>query len=171
MAELYDRYLPYVWRYVHNRLPGNPEAGQDVVGETFLAAIRGVGGFSEHMGSIAAWLTGIARHKLADVYRERRPPVSHLAVSRRCQAAGADPPTAAGDAETRQRVVRAMHQLADEDRLLLEWKYLEDLSVREIAARWGRTEKAIEAQLYRARRSFRQFWSTHNDRLGRRADR
>ena len=51
-----------------------------------------------------------------------------------------------------------MHQLADEDRLLLEWKYLDELSVKEIAARLERTEKAVEARLYRARLSFRAFW-------------
>jgi RNA polymerase sigma factor (sigma-70 family) len=58
-------------------------------------------------------------------------------------------------AETRDAVIRALDALADEERLVLEWKYVESLSVRDIAERLGRTEKAAEAILYRARISFR----------------
>ena len=161
MAELYGRYLRYVWRYVQNKLAGDSDAGQDVVSETFLAAIRGIGGFAPETSSFAAWLTGIARHKLADFHRQR--PVSDLDGAAFCPAAGPDPTAATDEAETRERVAGAMDRLADEDRLLLEWKYLEGQSVKEIAARWGRTEKAVEAQLYRARVSFRKFWSQHGD--------
>jgi RNA polymerase sigma factor (sigma-70 family) len=46
--------------------------------------------------------------------------------------------------------------MPDEERQVLEWKYLEELAVAEIAERLGRTEKAVEALLYRARRSFRE---------------
>ncbi|MGE3778438.1 MAG: hypothetical protein AB7F89_14730, partial [Pirellulaceae bacterium] len=44
-----------------------------------------------------------------------------------------------------------------------EWKYLDGLSVREIAVRWEMTEKAAESVLFRARREFR-------DRLARTED-
>jgi RNA polymerase sigma-70 factor, ECF subfamily len=171
LAELYNRYLLYVWRYVRNKVPHHPEAAQDAVSETFLAAIQGIDGFDEDMGSFSAWLTGIARHKLADIRRGCQRPVTDLAVAAHCPARSPDPAFSADEGETRERVVLGMHQLPDEDRLLLEWKYLEDLSVKEIAARWGRTEKAVEAQLYRARLSFREFWSDPGDRAGRNGDR
>ena len=48
-----------------------------------------------------------------------------------------------------------MDGLPDEERLALEWKYVDDLSVGQIADRLGRTEKAAESVLYRARRAFR----------------
>ena len=53
-------------------------------------------------------------------------------------------------AETKDAVVRALDALDDEERLALEWKYIESLSVRDIAERLGRSEKAVEAILYRA---------------------
>jgi DNA-directed RNA polymerase specialized sigma24 family protein len=37
----------------------------------------------------------------------------------------------------------------------LEWKYIDGLSVREMADRLGRTEKAVESVLFRARAAFR----------------
>jgi len=53
--------------------------------------------------------------------------------------------------------------MLDVERVALEWKYLDGLSVQEIAARLARTEKAAEALLYRARRSFlRIFEKNHS---------
>jgi DNA-directed RNA polymerase specialized sigma24 family protein len=49
-----------------------------------------------------------------------------------------------------------MDALPDDQRLALEWKYLDGLPVREIAHRMGRTEKAAETLLYRARNAFRE---------------
>jgi predicted RNA polymerase sigma factor len=49
-----------------------------------------------------------------------------------------------------------MDQLSDQYRLALEWKYVDQLSVREIAVRFGLTEKAAESILFRARRELRE---------------
>ena len=73
---------------------------------------------------------------------------------RRARSA-ADPATQNELQETRAEVRRAMDNLPEQYRLALEWKYLDGLSVREIAARWETTEKAIESILFRARREFR----------------
>ena len=48
-----------------------------------------------------------------------------------------------------------MARLSDEERMALEWKYVDRLSAREIAKRMSRTEKAVRDLLYRARKSFR----------------
>ena len=48
-----------------------------------------------------------------------------------------------------------MDRLDPMERVALEWKYLDGLSVREIAGRIARTEKAAEDILRRARAAFR----------------
>ena len=60
--------------------------------------------------------------------------------------------------ETRLEVLRVLDELPDRQRLVLEWKYLDALRVREIAERLGDSEKAIETVLYRARREFRRLF-------------
>jgi RNA polymerase sigma factor (sigma-70 family) len=60
--------------------------------------------------------------------------------------------------ETKNRVHRALDALPERQRIVLEWKYLDGLSVREMAERLGETEKAIESVLYRARREFRRLF-------------
>ena len=57
-------------------------------------------------------------------------------------------------------VADVLEGLPPEERVVLEWKYLDRCTVREIAQRLGRTEKAVEALLYRARNAFRTAYET-----------
>lgn len=147
VAELYERYAPVVWRYVFARVRRDSHAGQDVLSETFLAAIRALksGATAEN---VAGWLTGIARHKTADWYRQRK----------NSAPAAAEPVTE--DPSAAEVVADVLDGLPDDERVILEWKYLDLCTVREIAERLGRTDKAVEALLYRARNAFRTAYET-----------
>jgi len=164
MDTLYRRYLPSVWRYAFAHLLGDTSAAEDVVGETFLAAVRQIGRLRPEGGSLAGWLIGIARHKVGDIRRRRARIRTGLEAHRDQPATGRDANPAAPleSAETRAQVAEALDTLPAEQRTALEWKYLERLSVREIAHRLGRTEKAAETILYRARKAFRAAYETRS---------
>ena len=66
--------------------------------------------------------------------------------------------------ERRQQVLQALEQLPNDLRLVLEWKYIDKLSVTEIAERLQRTEKSIESLLYRGRKAFRALLSDEDER-------
>ena len=72
------------------------------------------------------------------------------------KAPSLDPTKPLEIAETRSQVLAALDRLSDSQRLALEWKYVENLSTREIAIRFGQTEKAVESILFRARNRFRE---------------
>ena len=159
LAALVRRYLLPVWRYAYGRLGGDRHAAEDVVSETFLAAVEGIRRIDPEGGTVYGWLVGIARHKVADLRRNARRTVplpesgTHPPET---GSAGNDPYRTLETAERRRQVAEAVDRLADDARLVLEWKYLDGLSVREIAGRLGRTEKAAEALLYRARGELRR---------------
>ena len=148
VAELYERYAPVVWRYVCARMRRDTHAGQDVLSETFLAAIRSLknGSATQNVGG---WLTGIARNKAADWYRQRAK-----------SATTAAEPVTEDASRAREIVADVLDALPPEERVILEWKYLDGCTVGEIARRLGRTEKAAEALLYRARKAFRARYET-----------
>jgi RNA polymerase sigma-70 factor, ECF subfamily len=72
-SEIYERHLPGVYRY-HLARTGNIQDAQDLAAQTFLTALESIGSF-RGVGSLAAWLFGIASHKLADHHRHKRPVV------------------------------------------------------------------------------------------------
>jgi RNA polymerase sigma-70 factor (ECF subfamily) len=158
LETLYERYLPSVWRFACSQLAGDLNAAEDVVSETFLAAVRQIGRIDPDGGAFIGWLTGIARHKVADVRRGRIRIAAVDAADLPDDAApiqSAGPPAAAEAAEARASVRSVMAAMDDQERLALEWKYIDGLSVREMADRLGRTEKAVESVLFRARAAFR----------------
>ncbi len=158
LAALYERYLPSVWRYVHAKLRGDESASRDVVSDTFLQVVRSRRSFDGRVGTVSGWLMGIARHKVADHWRARSRAPDPLSTDP--VVSGGDPALAIEVQEHRQAVASVMARLPDEQRQVLEWKYIEEVSTREIAARVGKTEKAAEALLYRARRAFKVLHGT-----------
>ena len=152
LATLYERYLPSVWRYVYSRLR-HEAASRDVVSETFLAMIQNIGRLDGASTKVGKWLSVVARHKLADHWRRSASPVA--AQELKSPERETNPAVAMDALEMRQAVGQAMDRMDDLERIALEWKYIDGLSVREIAEQLGRSEKATEAILYRARGAFR----------------
>jgi RNA polymerase sigma-70 factor (ECF subfamily) len=130
---------------------------EDLVSETFLAAIRTIGKFDPKRGTVYGWLLGIAGNKLQDHFRNANRTVDGqpIQADEVADADSVDPDRRLIAAEVKHAVARTLDAMEDAERLALEWKYMESLSVREIAQRLDRTEKAAEAVLYRARASFR----------------
>ena len=83
LAELYDRYFDRVCSLVFNQVAGNREVAEDIVQDTFLAALKSAKGFKGR-SSAYTWLCSIAYHKVADHYRrqsrERKRMVSGVAT-------------------------------------------------------------------------------------------
>lgn len=159
---LYERYLPVVWRYVYVRVAGDQHLAEDVVAETMLSFVHDLSRIDSDRGNLPGWLLGVARHKLGD-HRRRvaRAGAAEDVVAvehETSRPVGQDAASLYELSETRERILAVMDRLPDEERLVLEWKYLDGLQVREMAGRLGRTEKAVESILYRARRSFRSMF-------------
>ncbi len=156
-----DRHLPSLWRYVYARVDGDQHVAEDIVSETLLALVQAASPTEEPtvIVNLGGWLRTVATRKTQDYYRALAR-VRHLLDQARHTNPGVDvgsDPAQLGEAEERRGQVRqTMEQLSDQHRIALEWKYLDKLSVREIAERFGATEKAAESILFRARREFRQ---------------
>ena len=68
-SEWVVRYGDYLFRYAMLRLR-DPSAAEDLVQETFLAALKGLGSFSGN-SSETTWLVGILKHKIIDHFRRQ----------------------------------------------------------------------------------------------------
>jgi RNA polymerase sigma-70 factor (ECF subfamily) len=157
---LYARALPAVWRQAY-ALVGDMHVAEDITSETMVALLKNIDRLETDVPKLAGWLRVVVRCKVADyqrkVFRSRdRLP---MAADTDVASVAADMSTAPLEAEeTRSHVQRVLDELPDRQRIVLEWKYLESLRVREIAERLGDSEKAVETVLYRARREFRRLF-------------
>ena len=69
-TEWLDRYGDYLYRYALKRLRDS-EVAEDAVQETFLAGIRSQAQYAGR-GDQRAWLLGILKRKIFDIYRNRQ---------------------------------------------------------------------------------------------------
>ena len=151
LLELYDEALPRVYGYLLARC-GDAGLAEDLTAEAFLAAVHearkpGVPGPS------VPWLIGVARHKLADHWRQA------AREQRGLRRLDAQPETAEDpwdSAIDRIRAHEVLGQLGPSHRIALTLRYLDGLPVPEVAQHLDRTVHATEALLVRARAAFRR---------------
>jgi len=160
-AEFVARYADDLHSYVRSRVAPRYEQVDDLVQEVFLAAWESLGNY-RGTGSLQAWVIGIARHKVEDYYRERlRAPESIEDSDQEPAAAvsGSDFHQFLDQDQLRKNTWRVLGGLPEQYRLALVWRYWEKASAREMALKTGKTEKAIERLLARARAEFRERWN------------
>ena len=149
-----------VYSFVRKRLLPRVELVEDVMQEILLAAWQSLPKFRGD-ASLRAWILGIARHKTDDYYRRRLreadiPEEGGSAVDPAVEAHLDRHLDAAAE---HYRVERTLALLPEAYALALIWRYRDEKSVREMAELSGKTEKAMERLLARAREHFRREWN------------
>ena len=149
LLAMYDRALPQVYGYVCARVR-NPVVAEDLTADTFLAAVQAI-----ERGAVpdltVAWLIAVARHKLVDHWRRQSREESGLRLVEDDQVE--DDGIDLHFEKARAREV--LDGLGAHHRSALTLRYLDGLSVPEVADLLGRTVHATEALLVRARHAFR----------------
>jgi RNA polymerase sigma-70 factor (ECF subfamily) len=149
---LYDRYCGPVERYVAART--GSEQVEDLVSITFTRALSRIHTFRPGRGTFAAWLFTIARHAVADHYRER----ARLAPSDGIAAVPAstpDPETVALAGEDRARIRAGFSKLTDGQRDALALRYAADLPFAAVARAMGKSEPAAKMLVQRGLQALR----------------
>jgi RNA polymerase sigma-70 factor (ECF subfamily) len=147
-AALYEAQFDTVYAYVARRVPDRAEA-EDLTAEVFRKALEAIGRFEWRGAPLAAWLLRIAANALAD--RARR--AMHVVVSSQAvEEATTVDPEASGSAY----LFRLVRELPDDQRRVVELRFAEERSVKEIAAELGRTEGAVKQLQLRALTTLRK---------------
>jgi RNA polymerase sigma-70 factor (ECF subfamily) len=150
---MYVRHVRDVFGVIYHLVGGNRQVAEDVNQEVWLLAIERFDRFDPGRGGFRDWLLGIARHRALRQHRcAPGQPVQGLSDG---QSDGLSPPEVLEGRERAEVVRAALLCLHDGSRSVLVAKYADGLSVAEIAAQTGRTAKAVESLLTRARSQLR----------------
>ncbi len=156
-AEFVQFYSDPVYRYVRFRLQPRVEAVEDLVQEVFLTAWKSLGRY-EGGAPLKQWILGIARHKVQDHYRQVLKSVPFPEDADQLADSSDGLEIQLGTAQAQARISSILAKLPDHYRTVLLWRYWEKKSAEEIGSEIGRTPKAVERLLSRARQQFKEAW-------------
>lgn len=161
-ATFYDQHVRQVYAFVSHLVQGNQAVAEELNQEVWLTAIDNIDKFDPHRGTLRNWVLGIARNKVALHFRrqgaDRDVPLDRQPGDICGGLSGTPvlPQDCVQNVEQASLVRAAMAGLSESRRQVLNGKYIEGLSVREIAERSGKTPKAVESLLSRARAELRE---------------
>lgn len=155
LSAFYRRFAPELRRYIECRV-NLPEDAEEVLQDTLFSFLEGLRDFRKE-SSVRTYLFSICQHKIIDFYRRKK--LKHIVFSRVPQLEMLVSPVLGPeeelDATLVQEKIRAVfaHLLPDY-RQILKLKYLDQVSVEEIARKLAITFKSAESRLFRARKAF-----------------
>ena len=167
-AEFFDGHFPRLYRFAMARLNQDADAAEEVVQTVMCRAIAKLRSYRGE-ALLFTWLCTFCRREIADWHRRkgRTQPFQLPEDSQETRAVleslaagvGGGPEDEFHRKEVARMVQLTLDSLPNPYGDMLEWKYLQGHSVKEIAARLQISPKATESLLTRARRAFREGFS------------
>lgn len=160
----FEAMYPALFRFALARLDGQREAAEDVTQAALFKAVRKLDTYRGE-ASLLTWLCTFCRHEIF-AYTKKYHHVSSVipiddapeirAALESLHALDSTDPHMALDRQQQASLVqRVLDELPPHYGSVLEWKYVDELPVQEIADRLGVRLPAAESLLARARRAFR----------------
>ena len=168
-GEFFDGYFPRLFRFARSRMNNDGDAAEEVAQAAICRAITKLDTYRGE-AALFTWLRTFCRNEISAWFRKNRSSSRQVALIednpevRAALESAAPGFEAPGDALERSDVARlarvALDHLSLRHSHALEWKYLDGLTVRQIANRMNCSTKAAESVLTRARDAFRDVFST-----------
>ena len=159
-ASFYDGAVRETFRYFHRATGGDRLIAEDLTQETMWASAQA---FKRGQSDAVTmpWLMGVARHKLIDHYRrvsrdERKLQMAYEPDGGISHEPSFDDIDGAGAMDLLERLTPIY-------RLVLVLRYVDDLSVSDVARSLGRSVRATESLIVRSRRALEQLMQEVGD--------
>ena len=153
--QLYNSYFSDVYRYIL-RLSGNAHIAEEITSDTFFRAMKSIGTFRGEC-DVRIWLCQIAKNRY----------YSYVKKNRTTENTDDDllqelPDTAPGIAEEyirreeAERIRSLLHDIGEPYKEVFMWRVYAELSFRQIAQIFGKTENWACVTYHRARKQLKE---------------
>jgi len=146
---VYDQNYLQIYRFVYNRIERKEEAS-DVLSTTFYKAMRNADKFEmRNPGALKSWIFKIASNEVMLYYRKKKVERKYFVEKQYLQ-------TITNDLEEEKPemslMLESLENLSSRDYELVQMKYFDEMSFREIAAIVGKSEDGLRVTLHRIRK-------------------
>ena len=150
---LYVQYVQGLNRHLSFKLPRKQDS-EDLTTEVFLRAWEYCQ--NTHVENFSALVYRIARNSIADFYRQRERSIKEVELDRQDKASDQFIEEEYDEKKAIENIEKNLKKLKDEYRDVIIMRYMDELTVKEIAIRIQKTENASRVLLHRALKALRK---------------
>ena len=154
-GDVYEKYFNLVYAYVARRVLDRP-AAEDLTSEVFHKALANLPRFKWTGAPFGAWLIRIASNLIADRAKRKAregtipvPAVDNPKPAKQTQQSVLE------ECERHSQLFKLVQGLAEDQRSVVEMRFAQEKSIREIAEELGRSEGAVKQLQFRALQALR----------------
>ncbi len=146
---LYDHYQPMIYRFVILKV-GQREEAEDLTHQVFLSAWQNIKNYRNQGFPFSSWLYRIARNQVIDHYRTAKEKIDIEQVDPIFLAVPASMQMGIEQNLEIEKVFKSIKELKPEYQDIIIFRFVEELSLKEVAVLLNKTEGAIKLLQYRA---------------------
>lgn len=160
-AELYDRYISKIYRFVYLKL-SNQEDAEDTTSEVFLKAWNYlIDPVNANVQSFSGLIYRMARNAVIDVYRKRANRQEFALVLAEELPADSSSLDLIHAQHELEDILKKLKTLKTEYQEVIVLRYIDELSIAEIADILGKKQTAVRVTLHRALGILKQMIQSH----------
>lgn len=144
---LYNNYFDSIYRFVYNRISSYDQAG-DITSQVFLKALQHLNSYTYKGVPFSAWLFRIASNEVNQYYRNQKKCIS-LSIDEVHIENFITEVDDTENANKKKLIFTALSRLPRSSVDLIQMRFFEDYSFREIADISGITENNAKVKVYR----------------------
>lgn len=153
-----DRYGNLVFKVVRSVLNTNyfSQYVEECVNDVFWAVWNNIQSFDEAKGSFKHWISAIAKYKAIDYKRRLYKHSTTECIDENLLGLEVSTENAIVSQENREELLRAIHELKEEDREIFIRRYFLDEEIESIAKTFSVDRNLVDQRLSRGRRFLRE---------------
>lgn len=149
-AELYDHYLPRIYKYIRYRV-GDPHEAEDLTSRVFELVVSKIGSYQKDKAPFSSWIFTIAHNTMTDYIRaQKRNRCVPIEWMGQIACTGDSPADTLIRREKLDKLLKAMTRLGDRERDLIGLKFAAGLTNGAISEITGLTKSNVAVIIYRA---------------------
>jgi RNA polymerase sigma-70 factor (ECF subfamily) len=152
----YDKYAEKILRHIYFRV-NDMDLAQDIIQETFFRTWRYISSSDTEIENLKNFLYRVANNLIIDYYRKKyKQPISIEDISEKEIIYEPDQEKQAEQRISKNAAEKYLAEVKEEYRQILIYRYVDDLSIKEISEITGKTPNNIGVIIHRALKALRE---------------
>jgi RNA polymerase sigma-70 factor, ECF subfamily len=159
---LYEKYFELIFRFVFKRLGGDEENSGDITQQTFIKAMGALKQYEERGYPFSTWLYRIAQNEVNMFYRQQSKNFTVEVEERHVITLMEEMQFDTTEQDAQEKLIELLNALKPEQLDLIELRFFQQLSFKEIADIYGITEANAKMRIYRILEKMQQNGGTQS---------